>query len=114
MKLTPTLLLAVATTSLALASCSTEPSDWRPDEKVSLDVVAPGTRASEDYDHVVPSGTIENVNSEVMQEALAERAAAKGVPSTARPEPADNAHLPSNSEQNASNPIRTAPAQAGK
>ncbi len=50
MKLTHTLLLALATASLALTSCSSEPSDWRPDDKVSLDMVAPGTRASENYD----------------------------------------------------------------
>ena len=50
MKLTYTLLLALATASLALTSCSSEPSDWRPDEKVSLDVVEPGTRASENHD----------------------------------------------------------------
>ena len=40
-------LLALVTAALALNACSTEPSDWRPDEKVSLDMVAPGTRASE-------------------------------------------------------------------
>ncbi|OGX85549.1 hypothetical protein [Hymenobacter glacialis] len=50
MKLTHTLLLALATASLALTSCSSEPSDWRPDDKVSLDMVAPGTRISESYD----------------------------------------------------------------
>ena len=116
MKLTPTLLLAVATASLALASCSSEPSDWRPDEKVSLDVVAPGTRDSEDYDHSVPSGTIENVHTEVMQEALAEQAAANGapMPDAVRPEPADDEHLPTNTEHNASNPIRPATSQSGR
>ena len=46
MKLTHTLLLALAT--VALASCSAEPSDWRPNEKVSIDVIAPGTRPTED------------------------------------------------------------------
>ncbi|WP_046243948.1 hypothetical protein [Hymenobacter terrenus] len=50
MKLTPTLLLAVAAASLALTSCSSEPSDWRPDDKVSLDMVAPGTRPSDNFD----------------------------------------------------------------
>ncbi|WP_157887179.1 hypothetical protein [Hymenobacter sp. PAMC 26628] len=40
-------LLAVATAALALNACSTEPSDWRPDEKVSVDMVAPGTRISD-------------------------------------------------------------------
>jgi hypothetical protein len=50
MKLTHTLLLALATASLALSSCSSEPSDWRPDDKVSLDMVAPGTRVSDNFD----------------------------------------------------------------
>lgn len=38
--------------SLALASCSSEPSDWRPDDKVSVDMVAPGTRSSQNFDVV--------------------------------------------------------------
>ncbi|MVN78350.1 hypothetical protein GO988_18625 [Hymenobacter sp. HMF4947] len=33
-----------------LASCSSEPSDWRPDQKVSLDQIAPGTRPSDNFD----------------------------------------------------------------
>ncbi|WP_223651869.1 hypothetical protein [Hymenobacter psoromatis] len=33
-----------------LASCSSEPSDWRPDKKVSLDLVAPGTRPTDNFD----------------------------------------------------------------
>jgi hypothetical protein len=35
---------------LGLASCSSEPSDWRADKKVSLDMVPPGTRESYDFD----------------------------------------------------------------
>ncbi|WP_400192927.1 hypothetical protein [Hymenobacter sp. B81] len=35
---------------LALASCSAEPSDWRPDGKVSVDQVAPGTRETQYFD----------------------------------------------------------------
>ena len=50
MKLTHTLLLAAAAASLALTSCSSEPSDWRPDDKVSLDMIAPGTRPSDNFD----------------------------------------------------------------
>ena len=59
MKLTSTLLLALAAASLALTSCSSEPSDWRPDEKVSLDMVAPVPAPAENYDHEVPNGSIE-------------------------------------------------------
>ena len=69
MKLTPTLLLAVATASLALASCSSEPSDWRPDQKVSVDMVEPGTRPTDNYDHVLPSGSVENQESDVAKAA---------------------------------------------
>lgn len=39
-------LLALAT-ALTLNACSSEPSDWRPDEKVSIDMVPPGTRSDE-------------------------------------------------------------------
>ena len=45
----PLLLLAPAAL-LFLASCSSEPSDWRPEQKVSLDVVPPGTRVSETFE----------------------------------------------------------------
>ena len=46
-KLLPLLLPAAL---LVLGSCSSEPSDWRPDKKVSLDLVPPGTRVSDNYD----------------------------------------------------------------
>lgn len=72
MKLTSILLLAAAAASLALTSCSAEPSDWRPDEKVSIDLVAPGTRTDENFDHSLPSGSVENANAPVMQAAQAE------------------------------------------
>ncbi len=42
-------LSALALATLALNACSSEPSDWRPDKKVSLDLVAPGTRADENF-----------------------------------------------------------------
>ena len=72
MKLTSTLLLATTAASLALTSCSSEPSDWRPNEKVSVDVIAPGTRSDENFDHSLPSGSVENTHSDVMQAATAE------------------------------------------
>lgn len=72
MKLTSTLLLAVSAATLALTSCSSEPSDWRPEEKVSLDQVAPGTRNDENFDHSVPNGSIENANSPLIKAAEAE------------------------------------------
>ncbi|GGF02060.1 hypothetical protein [Hymenobacter cavernae] len=44
------LLSGLALATLALNACSSEPSDWRPDKKVSVDMVAPGTRTDEDFD----------------------------------------------------------------
>lgn len=44
------LLSALAVASLSFSACSTEPSDWRPENKVSLDMVAPGTRTSDNFD----------------------------------------------------------------
>ena len=94
MKLTSTLLLAVAAATLALTSCSSEPSDWRPDEKVSTDLVAPGTRDSENFDHSVPNGSIENANSPLIQAAEAE---AKG-PNT-KPVPSAESAISANAEE---------------
>lgn len=59
MNLISTRVLALATAALALASCSSEPSDWRPDEKVSLDMIAPGTR---------PTGNIDQLGAPVSDE----------------------------------------------
>ena len=39
---------------LLLASCSSEPSDWRPENKVSLDMIPPGTRPSDNFDQGTP------------------------------------------------------------
>ncbi|GAA3938656.1 hypothetical protein [Hymenobacter algoricola] len=44
------LLSGLALATLALNACSSEPSDYRPDKKVSLDMVAPGTRSSDNFD----------------------------------------------------------------
>ena len=77
MKLNHTLLLALA--AATLASCSAEPSDWRPDQKVSLDMVEPGTRASENYDQTTPSDAVENKGAPGVKAAKAE--AAEHVPS---------------------------------
>ncbi|MBC6991872.1 hypothetical protein [Hymenobacter sp. BT491] len=41
---------ALAVAALALNACSAEPSDWRPENKVSVDLVAPGTRSSDNFD----------------------------------------------------------------
>lgn len=94
MKLNSTLLLAVFAATLALTSCSAEPSDWRPDEKVSTDLVAPGTRVTENFDHSVPSGSIEDVNSPLMEAAEAE---ATGL--TTKPVPSAESAISANAEE---------------
>lgn len=43
------LLSGLALATLTLNACSSEPSDWRPDKKVSTDMIAPGTRPEEDF-----------------------------------------------------------------
>ncbi|MDQ2771069.1 MAG: hypothetical protein M3Y54_11280 [Bacteroidota bacterium] len=94
MKLTSTLLLAVAAASLALTSCSSEPSDWRPDEKVSVDLIAPGTRPDENFDHSLPSGSVENAKSPVMEAARAEVAG-----TNAKPMPSAESAISANAEE---------------
>ena len=44
------LLAGFALATLALNACSSEPSDWRPGEKVSLDMIPPGTRPDQYFD----------------------------------------------------------------
>ncbi len=41
---------ALAIAALSLSACSSEPSDWRADKKVSLDMVEPGSRRSDNFD----------------------------------------------------------------
>jgi len=43
------LLSGLALATLALNACSSEPSDYRPDKKVSVDMVSPGTRSDENF-----------------------------------------------------------------
>jgi hypothetical protein len=42
--------LPLAAVALVLNACSSEPSDWRPEQKVSDDMVAPGTRVTDNFD----------------------------------------------------------------
>ena len=93
MKLTSTLLLAVSAATLALTSCSSEPSDWRPEDKVSLDLVAPGTRDTENFDHSVPNGSIENADSPLIKAAKGE------APENAAAHPAAESAISANAEE---------------
>lgn len=45
------LTIAFVIGSLSLAACSSEPSDFRPEKKVSLDAVPPGTRSTPNLDN---------------------------------------------------------------
>ncbi|AHJ95620.1 hypothetical protein [Hymenobacter swuensis] len=66
-------LSALAVATLALNACSSEPSDWRADKKVSVDMVEPGSRSSDNFDqhtaeaaHQAKGGAIaEPISSEV-------------------------------------------------
>ncbi|OWP64589.1 hypothetical protein CDA63_02190 [Hymenobacter amundsenii] len=69
-------LSALALVTLALNACSIEPSDWRPDKKVSLDLVAPGTRSDENFGpetqgtaDLVDHGKTESVNPHMPNQA---------------------------------------------
>ncbi|GAB3299150.1 hypothetical protein [Hymenobacter tenuis] len=46
---------ALALATLALNACSSEPSDWRPEAKVSVDMVEPGSRSSDNFDQHTPA-----------------------------------------------------------
>ncbi|GAA4494961.1 hypothetical protein GCM10023172_05980 [Hymenobacter ginsengisoli] len=49
------LLLYLAPAAMLLvASCSSEPSDWRPENKVSDDMIPPGTRPTDNFDQGTP------------------------------------------------------------
>src|SRR3712207_377676 len=45
------LTIACVIGSLSLAACSSEPSDLRPEAKVSMDAVPPGTRSTDNLDN---------------------------------------------------------------
>lgn len=108
----PLLLLAPAAL-LFLASCSSEPSDWRSEQKVSLDTVPPGTRISEDYDNdKMPSPADEKHDaigepaSKVLQGNLTRRAAPKAgavMSADTKPENAEKSVNSGTSSQTESN-----------
>ena len=86
-------LLALSATLLVLNACSSEPSDWRPDQKVSSDMVAPGTRISDNFDQ----------NTEFAPNQAKGAAITKPISSSAdidqRPVPTAEASMSANSEQ---------------
>ena len=74
MKNTLSRLLALAATGLVFTACSSEPSDWRPDQKVSIDLVEPGTRTTENFEEGHSVSLADEMNE---QEKTAKKAEAK-------------------------------------
>ncbi|NVO84001.1 hypothetical protein [Hymenobacter terrestris] len=72
---------AFALAALALGGCSAEPSDWRPDQKVSLDLVEPGTRSSGlgNYDNQHAAGEHESGQTGLVSEEPSNSGGAAGV-----------------------------------
>lgn len=66
--------LALAAIALIFTACSAEPSDWRPDQKVSHDMVEPGTRSTENFEEGHNVGLAEDMKE---QEEAAKKAEAK-------------------------------------
>ncbi len=56
----PILTIAFVVGSLSLGACSSEPSDLRPENKVSLDAVPPGTRSTDNLDNAADKSTHDN------------------------------------------------------
>ena len=92
MNLLKTLTLAAA--GLALNACSSEPSDWRPDEKVSLDMVAPGTRETDNFDQKTDYAPNQAKGAAITKPISS---AASGI--DRRPAPSAEASITANSEQ---------------
>lgn len=66
-------LSALAVAALSLTACSSEPSDWRPDKKVSVDTVDPGTRSSDSFDAQEPNESVnEHKGTSAHKEVTAE------------------------------------------
>lgn len=95
MKFTTARLLALAGAVIALNACSSEPSDWRPDNKVSVDMVDPGHRTSDNFDLDVEHGHGHNhdANGEAMHEEGAGHAVDSHGENTAEKH-ADHMHAP--------------------
>jgi len=85
-------LSALAVAALSLTACSSEPSDYRPDKKVSLDMVEPGSRSSDNFDqHTAAAadqhkgGAIERpISSQVVLDGKAKPSATSNVSADAK------------------------------
>ncbi|MDQ3291229.1 MAG: hypothetical protein M3Q05_08065 [Bacteroidota bacterium] len=63
---TKALTLALALGTSWLVACSSEPSDLRPENKVSVDQVPPGNRTSGNLDNVADNSPHDNPREDVM------------------------------------------------
>lgn len=106
MKFTTARLLALAAAVIALNACSSEPSDWRPENKVSVDAVEPGYRESDNYNLPAEHGpdgrhseerehSPANLHGASTDEAHADHAHAPGGPGA----PAAEAAISANAEE---------------
>jgi hypothetical protein len=73
-----TLLSTLAVAALFLSACSAEPSDWRPDKKVSIDMVEPGTRSSDNFDQAAAEGGAHHEGAGAMHGAAGVKHGAEG------------------------------------
>lgn len=88
-----------------LASCSSEPSDWRPEDKVSTDMIPPGTRPSDNFDQ----GTAEAPSQE--KGAAISRPVNSGVRLEPRPAPSASAVMSGDTQEGTAE--RTTPKKGG-
>lgn len=63
---TKALTLALALGTAFLGACSSEPSDFRPENKVSVDSVPPGTRSTGNLDNAADNSPHDNPRADVM------------------------------------------------
>ncbi|WP_375418383.1 hypothetical protein [uncultured Hymenobacter sp.] len=98
--------LPLAAAVLALNACSSEPSDWRPDKKVSLDMVAPGTRISDNFDQKTVYAPNQAKGAAITKPI---NSGAAGV--DRRPAPSAEASMSANSEQSMRSKSKTDQAE---
>lgn len=88
-----------------LASCSSEPSDWRPENKVSLDMVEPGTRASDNFDQGTPEAPSQEKGGAIS------RPVNSGVRLEKRPAPSAGAVMTADTQEGTAEKPGDSPAQ---
>jgi hypothetical protein len=88
-----------------LASCSSEPSDWRPENKVSLDMIEPGTRPSDNFDQGTPAAPSQEKGGAIS------RPVSSGVRLEKRPAPSAGAVMTADTQEGTAQKPGDSPAQ---